>query len=47
MRPDKAVPDSAWRAQGLVARDGGRKRLRGIDGRVPVLRITRQTRRAN
>jgi adenylate cyclase len=41
MRPEKTIRDSSWRVRGLAVRDGGRKRLRAVDGRVPVMRITR------
>jgi class 3 adenylate cyclase len=41
LRPEKPVRDGAWRNFRLVARDAGRKRLRGVDGRVPVLRVER------
>jgi adenylate cyclase len=40
MRPEKAPSESAWRARGLALRDGGRKRLRGVEGRIAVLRVT-------
>ncbi len=41
LRPDKPIRESAWRKLRLVARDAGRKRLRGVDGRIPVMRIAR------
>jgi adenylate cyclase len=41
LRPEKEIREGAWRDRRLSARDAGRKRLRGVDGRVPVLRITR------
>ena len=40
MRPEKAIRDASWEARGLAVRDGGRKRLRGVDERVRVMRIT-------
>ena len=47
LRPDKEVRESAWKSRRLVTRDGGRKRLRGVDGRVPVLRVGRQSQPGN
>jgi class 3 adenylate cyclase len=40
MRPEKPIREASWAARGLAARDGGRKRLRGVDERVHVMRIT-------
>jgi adenylate cyclase len=40
LRPDDPITTAAWSAQGLSVRDGGQKRLRGVEGRVPVLRVT-------
>ena len=40
LKPETAIPPKAWQARGLVAKDGGQKRLRGVEGRVPVLSLT-------
>ena len=40
-KPDKHISDRDWKQNGLVVQEGGRKRLRGVDGRVPVLRVKR------
>jgi adenylate cyclase len=39
--PDKPVRDSRWKSAALMVREDGKKRLRGISGRVPVLRVKR------
>jgi adenylate cyclase len=40
MSPDKRIRESSWTARRLAVTDAGRKRLRGIEGRVPVVRVT-------
>ena len=42
LRPDEAIPPKAWEARGLVVKEAGKKSLRGVDGRVPVLKVSRQ-----
>jgi adenylate cyclase len=39
LRPEDPIPDAAWEARGLVVKEAGKKRLRGVDGRVVVLRV--------
>jgi adenylate cyclase len=40
-KPERHISDHDWNAAGLSVQDGGKKRLRGVDGRVPVLRLKR------
>jgi adenylate cyclase len=40
LRPETPIPARTWQANRLAVADGGMKRLRGVDGRVAVLRIT-------
>ena len=40
LKPETSIPAKAWEARGLAVEDAGRRRLRGVDGRVHVLRVT-------
>jgi class 3 adenylate cyclase len=40
LKPETSIPAGVWEAHGLAVEEGGRKRLRGVDGRVHVLRVT-------
>jgi adenylate cyclase len=42
LKPERAVTTKDWEAARLVAADAGHKRLKGVDGRVPVLRLKHQ-----
>lgn len=40
LKPETPIPTEAWEAHRLTVEGGGRKRLRGVDGGVQVLRVT-------
>jgi class 3 adenylate cyclase len=40
LKPETPIPARTWQANGLAVAEGGMKRLRGVDGRVAVLRVT-------
>jgi adenylate cyclase len=42
LRPADPIPAQAWEARRLEVKEAGKKRLRGVDGRVEVLRVTRR-----
>jgi adenylate cyclase len=41
-RPEEPIQTTAWESRGLAVQEAGKKSLRGVDGRVPLLRVTRR-----
>jgi adenylate cyclase len=42
LRPEIPIPTATWEARGLLVKEAGKQRLRGVDGRVEVLRVSQR-----